>query len=76
MYGLLLESIAESIRKKYGEQSWNKISAKAGLTHHTFGEYLMLAFHIRLSKDHASYSINIVYIYKRLMYFAALPEYV
>ena len=40
MYGLILESIADSIKRKYGNDTWNKIRTKAGITHLNFGRHL------------------------------------
>ncbi len=38
MYGLILEGIAECLRKKYGDEAWNRIRVKAGITHTSFGK--------------------------------------
>ena len=40
MYGLLLESIADCLRRKYGDETWDRIRAKAGITHMNFGKLL------------------------------------
>ena len=44
MYGLILESIADCIRRKYGNETWNRIRTKAGITHLNFGRQLRIRF--------------------------------
>lgn len=36
MYGLLLEGIADAVRRKFGEEVWQEVRKKAGVPHHTF----------------------------------------
>ena len=39
MYGLILEGIAEAIRRKFGDEAWLEIKKKAGVKHDTFNTH-------------------------------------
>ena len=39
MYGLLLESLCHTLKGKYGDDKWEEIRRKAGVTHHAFSSH-------------------------------------
>ena len=35
---MILEGIAESVRKKYGDEAWQQVAKKAGIAKQSFGK--------------------------------------
>ena len=39
MYGLLIESVAEFIKRRYGNATWEQVRKKAKIENHTFSTH-------------------------------------
>jgi uncharacterized protein YlxP (DUF503 family) len=65
MYGLLLQSIVELIKKKYGNDTWEKVKKKARLdtatfsTHQQYGETIVQKI-VKYLAEETGYSSHII----------------